>query len=202
MVTLPRGPFGPVRLLPLSVIMVAWWTSRSISAAATIASPRISPHLGGEIVELWPRHARLDLDGSGLPSLPTRSSETSFSSLAHRVRQRGNPLGFVVVSARGLQRARRAADNAATGSQPRHAKERLTAMEPEPEAAQPTDEDQTSQRSEEERCVRAWRYRQIRALGYTRTDAHLLAESDAELALIRRLIENGCPPAVALKITL
>ena len=24
--------------------MVAWWTSRSIRAAATIASPRISPH--------------------------------------------------------------------------------------------------------------------------------------------------------------
>jgi hypothetical protein len=30
--------------LPLAVIMVAWWTSRSMRAAATIASPRISPH--------------------------------------------------------------------------------------------------------------------------------------------------------------
>jgi len=75
-------------------------------------------------------------------------------------------------------------------------------MEPEPAAAEPTEEEQPPQRSEEARRVRTWRYRQIRALGYTRTDARVLAESDAELALIRRLIANGCPPAVAFKITL
>ncbi len=75
-------------------------------------------------------------------------------------------------------------------------------MEPDATAGGPTDEEQPPERSEEERRVRDWRYRQIRALGYTRTDARALAESDAELALIRRLIANGCPPAVAFKITL
>jgi hypothetical protein len=65
-------------------------------------------------------------------------------------------------------------------------------------AAQPREE----QSSEEERQVLAWRYQQIRALGFERLEARLLAKSDAELALVRRLIKAGCPTAVALKITL
>jgi hypothetical protein len=39
-----EAAFAEAVALALRVIMVAWWTSRSIRAAATIASPRISPH--------------------------------------------------------------------------------------------------------------------------------------------------------------
>jgi hypothetical protein len=68
--------------------------------------------------------------------------------------------------------------------------------------AGPTAEPGEEQSSEEERRVLAWRYQQIRALGFERLQARLLAHSDAELALVRRLIKNGCPTALALKITL
>jgi hypothetical protein len=39
-----EASFAQAVALAFSVIVVAWWTSRSIRAAATIAAPRISPH--------------------------------------------------------------------------------------------------------------------------------------------------------------
>jgi len=71
-------------------------------------------------------------------------------------------------------------------------------MEADPAAA-PPDEEQLSQ---QDRQVLAWRYQQIRGLGFERLESRLLAQSDAELALIRRLIKNGCPTTVALNISL
>ena len=74
-------------------------------------------------------------------------------------------------------------------------------MDPEPAAAEALD-DEPPRYSEEQRRVHVWRYRQIRALGFQRLESRLLAESDAEIALLRRLIEHGCPTSLAFNITL
>jgi hypothetical protein len=52
----------------------------------------------------------------------------------------------------------------------------------------------------EERKVLAWRYQQVRQLGFARLEARLLAESDAELALLRKLMRAGCSAALAFDI--
>jgi hypothetical protein len=59
-----------------------------------------------------------------------------------------------------------------------------------------------SERSEEERRVLRWRFREIRRLGLSHIEARLLAETGADLSLVRRLVANGCPPSLALKIAL
>jgi hypothetical protein len=64
------------------------------------------------------------------------------------------------------------------------------------------DRDEPSERSAEERRVLRWRFQQIRRLGMSHIEARLLAESGADLALVRRLIANGCSPTLALKIAL
>jgi hypothetical protein len=63
-------------------------------------------------------------------------------------------------------------------------------------------DEQPSERSPEERRVLRWRFRQIRGLGFSHVEARLLAETQADLALIRRLIGDGCPLPLALKIAL
>jgi hypothetical protein len=58
------------------------------------------------------------------------------------------------------------------------------------------------QPSREEREVLRWRFRQIRSLGVNAVEARLLAETGADLGLLRRLVGNGCPPELAVKIAL
>ena len=57
-------------------------------------------------------------------------------------------------------------------------------------------------RSDEERRVVRWRFREIRRLGLSHVEARLLAETGADLGLVRRLVADGCPPSLALKIAL
>ncbi|HEY1366588.1 MAG TPA: hypothetical protein VGF23_05720 [Gaiellaceae bacterium] len=56
--------------------------------------------------------------------------------------------------------------------------------------------------SPEERHILVWRYRQLRELGIGRLLARLLAESGADLGLVRRLVAQGCAPELAAKIAL
>jgi hypothetical protein len=55
-------------------------------------------------------------------------------------------------------------------------------------------------RSEEEQYVLEWRYSQVRLLGFDREHARVLAESRAELSLLRKLIADGCPHELAFRI--
>jgi hypothetical protein len=61
---------------------------------------------------------------------------------------------------------------------------------------------ETEEPSREEREVLRWRFRQIRSLGMNPVEARLLAETGADLGLLRRLVGNGCPPELAVKIAL
>jgi hypothetical protein len=54
----------------------------------------------------------------------------------------------------------------------------------------------------EELRVLDWRYTQLRALGIDRLESQLLAESDADLELVRRLVAAGCPTHLAVRIAL
>jgi hypothetical protein len=54
--------------------------------------------------------------------------------------------------------------------------------------------------SREEQHVLAWRYAQVRLLGFDREQARELAAGRAELALLRRLIADGCPRDLAFRI--
>jgi hypothetical protein len=65
-----------------------------------------------------------------------------------------------------------------------------------------TVETETEEPSREEREVLRWRFRQIRSLGMGPVEARLLAETGADLGLLRRLTANGCPPDLAVKIAL
>jgi len=56
--------------------------------------------------------------------------------------------------------------------------------------------------SPEERSILVWRYRQLRELGIGRLLARLLAESGADLGLVRKLVSQGCTPELAAKIAL
>jgi hypothetical protein len=50
--------------------------------------------------------------------------------------------------------------------------------------------------------IMSWRLSQISALGIDQVDAQLLAETGADLALLRRLVRMGCPPPLAVRIAL
>jgi len=54
----------------------------------------------------------------------------------------------------------------------------------------------------EEREILLWRAEQFRRLGFTETDAWLLAESDADLGVARGLHRGGCGLETALRILL
>ena len=58
------------------------------------------------------------------------------------------------------------------------------------------------QLSDEELRVLEWRYEQLRSLDFERRAARELAESKVELELLRRLVAQGCPPDLALRIAL
>ena len=54
----------------------------------------------------------------------------------------------------------------------------------------------------EQQQVLSWRLSQISALGIDQVDAQLLAETGADLGLLRRLVGQGCPPPLAVRIAL
>lgn len=54
---------------------------------------------------------------------------------------------------------------------------------------------------EQEEIMR-WRFSQILSLGIGQLDAQLLAETGADLGLLRRLVGQGCPPPLAVRIVL
>ena len=85
-----------------------------------------------------------------------------------------------------------------------HAKEANPLMDA-PDPAAPVGEtahEQLADQSAEQRRILSWRYRQIRGLGFDRLETRLLAESNADLAVLRKLIGDGCPPPLAFRIAL
>jgi len=54
----------------------------------------------------------------------------------------------------------------------------------------------------EHEAVVCWRLSQMLSLGIGQLEAEMLAESDADLGLLRRLIGQGCPPPLAVRIVL
>jgi len=52
----------------------------------------------------------------------------------------------------------------------------------------------------EERAILLWRAEQFRRLGFAESDAWLLAESEADLGVARRLHRSGCSLETALRI--
>jgi hypothetical protein len=83
-----------------------------------------------------------------------------------------------------------------------HAKEANPLMDA-PDPAAPggkTAHEQLADQSDEQRRILSWRYRQIRGLGFGRLETRLLAESNADLAVLRKLIGDGCPPPLAFRI--
>jgi hypothetical protein len=54
----------------------------------------------------------------------------------------------------------------------------------------------------EQEQVMRWRLSQICALGIGPLDAQLLADSGADIGLLRRLVGQGCPPPLAARIVL
>lgn len=55
---------------------------------------------------------------------------------------------------------------------------------------------------EEDDPVLSWRHEQLCLLGFGSAHAFLLARSELELSLMRRLIAAGCSPELAVKIAL
>ncbi len=51
-------------------------------------------------------------------------------------------------------------------------------------------------------AVVCWRRSQMLSLGIGQLEADVLAESDADLGLLRRLVGKGCPPPLAVRIVL
>jgi|1185.fasta_scaffold1329494_2 hypothetical protein len=70
--------------------------------------------------------------------------------------------------------------------------------------AQPIVEEETapSELSTEDERVLRWRYEEIRKLGMNRVESRLLAEAGADLNLLRKLVGDGCPPELAVRIAL
>jgi hypothetical protein len=54
----------------------------------------------------------------------------------------------------------------------------------------------------EQDVIMCWRLNQILALGIGQLDAQLLADSGADLGLLRRLVGQGCPPPLAARIVM
>ncbi len=71
-------------------------------------------------------------------------------------------------------------------------------VEVEAEAAEAGREGPTSEQDE----VLRWRLAQILSLGIGGLDAQLLAETGADLGLLRKLVGRGCPPPLAARIAL
>jgi len=70
----------------------------------------------------------------------------------------------------------------------------------ETQTAGEVEEDLRATREQQE--IMRWRFSQISALGIDQLDAQLLAETGADLGLLRRLVGQGCPPPLAVRIVL
>jgi hypothetical protein len=53
---------------------------------------------------------------------------------------------------------------------------------------------------DEDLTIAAWRTERLLALGYELHEAAFLAVSRVDVHELERLIENGCPPATAVRI--
>ena len=51
-------------------------------------------------------------------------------------------------------------------------------------------------------AIVCWRLSQMLSLGIGQYEAEVLAESNADLGLLRRLVGQGCPPPLAVRIVL
>jgi hypothetical protein len=69
-----------------------------------------------------------------------------------------------------------------------------------PTEDEPTETDEPL--TEEERKVLRWRFRQTRALGLSHVEARMAAECGVDVGALRALVASGCPPSLALRITL
>jgi hypothetical protein len=49
-------------------------------------------------------------------------------------------------------------------------------------------------------AIACWRLSQMLSLGIEQLEAEALAQSDADLGLLRRLVGQGCPPQLAARI--
>ncbi len=64
------------------------------------------------------------------------------------------------------------------------------------------DAEETVGPTPEQQEIMRWRLSQISALGIGQLDAQLLADSGADIGLLRRLVGQGCPPPLAARIVL
>jgi len=48
--------------------------------------------------------------------------------------------------------------------------------------------------------VAVWRYAECRRVGLLPEEARFFAESPGDLGLLRKLVADGCPPSLALRI--
>jgi hypothetical protein len=72
----------------------------------------------------------------------------------------------------------------------------------EAEAQHSLDDHEAPTLSSEEEQVLQWRYEELRRLGMNRIEARLIADSGTDLGVVRRLVEDGCPPSTAVRIVL
>jgi hypothetical protein len=75
-------------------------------------------------------------------------------------------------------------------------------MEPVEDTETSEEADVVAEASPEHDVIMCWRLSQILALGIGQLDAQLLAETGADLGVLRRLIGQGCPPPLAARIVL
>ena len=62
--------------------------------------------------------------------------------------------------------------------------------------------DEPALRDDEDERVLNWRSDQLRGLGFDDAQAFVLARSDLDLSLIRKMIGQGCPLDLAVEIAL
>lgn len=63
-------------------------------------------------------------------------------------------------------------------------------------------EEREAERITDAVCVRRWRRKQFRDMGFSLREAQQLTKSPVDLGEMRRLLAAGCPPDTAQKILL
>jgi len=51
-----------------------------------------------------------------------------------------------------------------------------------------------------QRALRRWRWKEARKVGFSFAEADLFADSHADIGLLRKLNDQGCPPALIFEI--
>ena len=75
-------------------------------------------------------------------------------------------------------------------------------MEPANETQVTEETEEVTGPTPEQQEILRWRFSQICSLGIGQLDAQLLAETGADLGLLRRLVGQGCPASLAVRIVL